>query len=223
MYGGDRRGTFHAELGEITREIVLLAAHVTEAVPQATEALLNNDRDAAQAVIDHDDVLDRLSVDIEERCYRVLATQQPVATDLRAIITALRMVGEIERSGDLVVNVCKTLCALHPVDLPPVVRGLVAEMGDQAAALFRVCMDAYVEGDAVLAGTLPRRDDRLDEVHVDFREAVVSWGEDGHVREAVQMALIGRFFERIGDHAVNIGQRVQYLIEGDLHSEGAST
>lgn len=214
----DRRGTFHAELDGITREIILLAAHVTEAIPRATDALLGNERDVAQQVVDHDEVLDRLALDIEERCCRVLATQQPVASDLRALVTALRMVGEIERSGDLVVNVCKVLCAIHPVELPPVIRGHLAQMGDQAATLFRMCMDAYAEADVTLADQLPELDDVLDAVHAEHRDAVIAWGEEGHVREAIQLALVGRFYERIGDHAVNIGERVRYLIAGELRT-----
>lgn len=216
----DQRSWFRAELDEITREIVLLAAHVTEAIPAATEALLAADLVSAQSVIDHDDVLDDLAHDIEERCYRALARQQPVATDLRALVAALRMVAEIERSGDLVVNICKVLCALRTPDLSPALRGLLAQMGEQAARLFRTCMDAYAEGDAELACSLDRLDDTLDQLHADFLDSVIVWGQQGSVREAVQLALIGRYYERIGDHAVNIGERVRYLIEGELPAHG---
>jgi phosphate transport system protein len=216
----DPRGWFHSELEEITREIVLLAAHVTEAIPAATEALLAGDLVAAQRVIDHDDVLDDLSLDIEERCYRVLARQQPVASDLRALMTAIRMVAEIERSGDLAVNICKIICALRAPELSPEIRGVLQQMGEQAARLYRICMDAYAEGDATLAASLDELDDVLDRLHVEFLDTVVAWGEDGRVREAIQLALIGRYYERIGDHAVNIGERVRFLIEGQLPAHG---
>ena len=171
--GGDRRSGFHAELREITRELILLAAHVEEAIPQATDALLDGDVAAAQAVIDHDDVLDRLSLTIEERCCRALATQQPVASDLRTLVTALRMVAEIERSGDLVADICKAVCALHPVELPPGIRGQLTQMSDLAATLFRMGTDAYAEGDAELAVSLDRLDDELDALHASFRETVL--------------------------------------------------
>lgn len=212
----EARTSFHAELAEITREILLLAAHVTESIPRATEALLTDDVTMAQEVIDHDDELDRIAIEAEERCYRALATQQPVADDLRSIVTAVRMIAEIERSGDLVVNVCKALCSVHPLELPPLLRGQVTEMGDLAASLCRACVDAYAEGDAQLAASLELRDDRLDEVHAAYIASVLDWAEQGNVRQAIPMALIGRYYERIGDHAVNIGQRVQYLIEGRL-------
>jgi phosphate transport system protein len=214
----ETRSSFHAELDEITREIVLLAAHVTEAIPAVTEALLADDVEAAQRVIDHDDVLDELALDIEERCYRTLARQQPVASDLRALIAATRMVAEIERSGDLVVNIAKVHCAMRSAALSPEIRGIVERMGEEAARLFRMCIDAYAEGDVELAAGLERVDDVLDQLHAEHLEAVVRWGEGGSVRDAIQLALIGRYFERIGDHAVNIGERVRYLIEGSLPS-----
>ncbi len=217
----DRRGTFQAELGEITREIVLLAAHVTEAIPAATEALLAGDTAAAQRVIDHDDVLDELALEIEERCYVTLARQQPVAGDLRALVSALRLVAEIERSGDLVVNVCKVTCALR-ADLPPAIRGTVARMGEEAARLLRTGIDAYAEADPDLAASLDDLDDVLDALHAQLLEEVVAWGGDRAVREAIQLAMIGRYYERIGDHAVNIGERVRFLIEGSLPAHGGA-
>lgn len=212
----DPRAHFHDELDDIMRDITRLAAFVTEAIPQGTEALLGNDLQLAQRLIDHDDVLDALSIDIEERCYNVLALQQPMATDLRAIITAIRLVAEIERSGDLMVNVCKAVRRIYPVELPPAVRGLIQQMNEQATRLFRVCMDAYADGDAGLAAALDDMDDQLDTAHAEFIQAVLTWGGGGDIQSAVQLALVGRYYERIGDHAVNIGERVRYMVDGWL-------
>lgn len=211
------RTEFTDQLNEIVREITRLAAHVTEMIPRGTAALLDADLHAAQQLIDHDDVVDELSVEIEEQCYRVLTLQAPVASDLRAIITAIRLVSEIERSADLMVNVCKATRRIYPTDLPPAVRGLLQEMSEEATKLFRMCMDAYVEGDSSLAAALDDIDDRLDDLHADYVQAVLQWGrDDGDVQPAVQLALIGRYYERIGDHAVNIGERVRYMVDGWL-------
>ena len=211
------RTLFQADLDEISKEIRLLAAHVTEGIPAATEALLAGDLQRAQRVIDNDDVLDALAVDIEERCYRTLATRHPVAADLRAVVAALRMVAEIERSGDLVVNIAKVQHSLgRELQLPPSVRGSIQEMGELATQLFRACVDAYAEGDARLAARLDRMDDPLDAVHGWFVDDVLDWAEAGNARAAVKLALIGRYYERIGDHAVNIGERVQFLLEGRI-------
>lgn len=114
----DTRRAFHAQLDEIMRDIARLAGHVTETIPRGTEALLTNDLQAAQRIIDSDDVLDGLAIDIEERCYTALALQQPMARDLRSIICAIRLVAEIERSGDLMVNVCKGVRRIYPTELP---------------------------------------------------------------------------------------------------------
>lgn len=212
------RREFAGQLEEVMRDITRLAAHVTEAIPRGTEALLANDLQAAQSIIDHDDVVDELAIDIEERCYGILALQAPVASDLRAIIAAIRLVSEIERSADLMVNVCKATRRIYPTELPPALRGLLQRMSEQATKLFRMCMDAYAEGDAALAAALDDIDDRLDELHAEYIQVVLEWGAgaDGDIQPAVQLALIGRYYERIGDHAVNIGERVRYMVDGWL-------
>ena len=216
------RQTFHSELDGIMRDITRLAAHVTEAIPRGTQALLDNDLQAAQEIIDHDDVVDRLAIETEERCYTALALQAPVASDLRAIIAAIRLIAEIERSADLMVNVCKATRRIYPTELPPAVRGLLQQMAEEATKLFRMCMDAYVEGDAGLAAALDDIDDRLDALHRDYIQAVLTWGGGGDIQPAVQLALIGRYSERIGEQAVNIGERVRYMVDGWLPEQAGA-
>jgi phosphate transport system protein len=218
----DTRRTFHEQLDEITRDITRLAGYVSESIPKGTEALLSNDLQLAQEIIDNDDVIDNLAIEIEERCYASLALQAPVASDLRAIIAAIRLVAEIERSGDLMTNVCKATRRIYPTELPPQVRGLLQQMSEEATKLFRMCMDSYVEGDSGLAAALDDIDDRLDQLHADYIQAVLTWGGDGDIQPAVQLALIGRYYERIGDHAVNIGERVRYMVDGWLPEQAGA-
>ncbi|MCC5953929.1 MAG: phosphate signaling complex protein PhoU [Acidimicrobiia bacterium] len=214
----ERHSTFHQDLDRIRAEIVRLAAMVTELIPRSTEVLLTADLGAAQAVIEDDDHLDVLSLEIEEHCYQVLALQQPVASDLRSIITAMKLVGEIERSGDLMVNVAKAARRIYDAELDPKLRGLIERMGEEAARLFKLAIDAYAEGNAGLAAALDDLDDRLDEIHADFIQAIFEarHGDGLELQPAVQLALIGRYYERVGDHAVNIGNRVQYMVTGWL-------
>ena len=212
----DSRRTFHDELDLINKDIVRLAAYVTEAIPRGTEALLDMDLQAAQSLIDDDDIIDSLSVEIEERCYMLLALQNPVASDLRAIITNIRLVAEIERSGDLMVNTCKGARRIYPAQLPPNVRGLIQSMSETATELFRRCIDAYDESDAALAAAIDDMDDGLDQLHRDYIEAVLDDDSGLNIQARVQLALIGRYYERIGDHAVNIGERVRYMVDGWL-------
>lgn len=212
----DLRGNFHVELDAIRDTIVELAAHVTEAIPKATEALIDNNLEKAQAVIEGDDVLDMLSMEIEERCYQLIALQQPMASDMRSIVTAMKINGEYERSGDLAVNICKGLRRIYGLSLTPKLRGLLTSMGDEAVRLTRLSVDAYVERQVGLAAALNDIDDRLDDLQVDFIAAIFEAQGEGslNLQETVQLALIARFYERIGDHAVTVGERVQYMVTG---------
>jgi phosphate transport system protein len=220
----DRRSPFHRDLDLLRADIVRLAALVTELIPRGTEVLLSGNLSDAQAVIEDDDELDLLSLDIEERCYHMLTLQQPVASDLRALVTAIRLVSEIERSGDLMVNVAKAARRIYDAELDPKLRGLIERMGEEAARLFKLSIDAYAEENAGLAAALDDLDDRLDTLHREFIAAIFEsrQGTALELQPAVQLALVGRYYERIGDHAVNIGTRVQYMVTGWLPEHGGA-
>ena len=212
----DIRKSFHHELDEIRDDIIRLAGMVTEALARATEALLDGDLQAADELIDGDDVLDALSLDIEDHCYRLLALQQPMASDLRRLVAAIRMVAEIERSGDLVVNIMKATRRIYGVRLDPALRGLITRLGEQVSRLFRLSIDAYADRNAGLAAALDDMDDTVDALHADYIQAIFE-SHSGHtvpLQPAVQLALVGRYYERIADHAVNIGERVRYMVTG---------
>ncbi len=213
----ESRPTFHHQLDEVQRDLIRLAARVTEAIQRGTGALLHLDLAAAQELIDDDDEVDALTLDIEDRCFTILARQQPMAGDMRAVVTAIRLTSEIERSGDLVVNVAKATRRLYGSEVPLPLHGLLRAMADQAVRLYQLAMDAYGEGDAGLAAALDDMDDRLDQLHKDYIQAILEIHADVRdVQVAVQLALVGRYYERIGDHAVNIGERVQYMVTGWL-------
>ena len=213
----ESRSAFHQQLDEVQRDLIRLAAHVTDSIGRGTEALIELDLTAAQALIDGDDEIDASTLDIEERCFTILARQQPMASDMRAIVTAIRLTSEIERSGDLMVNVAKAARRLYGNPIPLGLHGLLRAMAEQAVRLYGLAMDAYADGDAALAGALDDMDDRLDQLHKDYIQAILEIHADARdVQAAVQLALVGRYYERIGDHAVNIGERVQYMVTGWL-------
>ncbi len=220
----DTRKAFHQHLDEVRDDVVRLGAMVCEFVVRATEVLLSSDLSAAQALIEEDDDLDRLAVDIEERCYQMLALQQPMASDLRALVTAIRLASEIERSGDLMVNVAKAARRLYGAEVDPKLRGLIQRMSEEAGSLFRLCLDAYVEGDEAKAAALDDLDDNLDTTHRDYIAQILESARAGtaDVESAVQLALIGRYYERVGDHAVNIGERTRYMVTGALPEHTAA-
>lgn len=216
----DIRKAFHAELDQVRADVARLGGMVAEAIPKGTEILLTGDLVAAEKLIQNDDVLDALKDDIEERIYQILALQQPVLSgDLRVLITALRMTGELERSGDLMVNVAKAARRVYKVEMAPKVRGLIEGMSELSQTLTRRAMDAYVADDAALASAIDDMDDGLDDMHRDFLHAIFERlpEDQAELQACVQLALVARFYERIGDHAVNIGEWVTYLVTGRMH------
>ena len=215
---GELRKSFHEELDEIQAGIVRMAALVTEAVPRATEALLESNLEMAQQLITADDELDDLSVYLEERCHHVLALQAPMASDLRALSSALRLNAELERSGDLAVNIAKATRRIYGTRYDATLRGLLVRMSEEACRLMRLAIDSYVDGNAGLAAALDDIDDQLDGLNRDCVQAVFQAHNDGAIdlQAAVQLCLISRYYERIGDHAVNIGERVVYMVTGWL-------
>lgn len=222
----DTRRSFHQHLDEVKADVVRLGALVIEAIPRATEVLLNGDFEDADALIDQDDVLDRLTWSIEDRCFHLLATQQPMASDLRALVTAIRLGSELERSGDLVVNIVKGATRIRGSSIDPRTRGLIQQLSAEAGRLMQIAIAAYADGDTVAAAALDGLDDQVDSLHRDFIEQILESCRLGtlDVPAAVQLALIGRYYERIADHAVNVGERVRYMVEGWMpdHGDGMS-
>ena len=210
------RKSFHTELDHVKSELVRLAASVTESIPRATQILLDQDLEGAEYIILGDDEIDARTLDVEEECYQILALQAPVASDLRAIVGALRMSAEIERSADLVVNICKASRRIYGHELDPKLRGIISKMGEQAQVLFGHAIDAYVEMDEAKAASIDDMDSYLDGLQKQFIQAIFESHAAGNVdlQVAVQLAVVARFYERIGDHAVNIGERVRFMVTG---------
>jgi phosphate transport system protein len=210
------RKTFHRDLESVRHDLAQLAAMTTEMVTRATDALLDADLLMAQAIIDHDDDLDVLSADIEQHCFRLLALQNPMAADLRVLSASMRINADLERSADLAVNIVKGARRIYGHEIPPRLRGIVTQMSEQAVRMIRIAMDAYAESDGPLGAALDDIDNQLDQLQRDFVEAMFQ-AHDANALElqpAVQLALIARYYERIGDHAVNIGERVAFIASG---------
>lgn len=212
----DTRKSFHRNLDEIRNDIVKLAAMTTEMMTRATDALLDGDMLMAQAIIDHDDDIDVLSEGIDDRCFTMLALQGPMAADLRTIASTMRINGDLERSADLAVNIAKGARRIYGQDLPPRLRGLISAMSEEAVRLTRLAADAYVDNNGPLGAALDDIDNRLDQLQTEFIEAMfeVHKHEQIGLQAAIQLALIARYYERTGDHAVNIGERVAFMVSG---------
>jgi phosphate transport system protein len=211
-----RRG-FHTDLGEAKNQLVRLAAQVTETIPRATAVLLDGDLEGADYLIRADEAINNRTLELEEHCYRILALQAPVAADLRQVVALLRMAAEVERSADLLCNICKAARRIYGHDLDPKLRGIISRMGEQAEQLYEAAIASFVENDAAKAAALDDMDSFLDGLQKQFVQAIFESHAAGRIdlQVAVQLAVVARFYERIGDHAVNIGERVQFIITGE--------
>ena len=220
---GEHRHAYHQELDDLKTSIVRLGAMVCETIPKGTEVMLGGDLQKAQGLIDADDQIDQLSLEIEEQCYLLIARQAPMAGDLRRIITVTKVVGELERSADLMVNVCKSARRMYGSPLSPKIRGVISAMSGEASKLMRMAIDSFADADESKAAALGDVDDTLDQLNRDMVGAIFEAHSDGHIdlAAAVSLALVARYYERIGDHAVNIGERVVYMVTGWLPEHDA--
>ena len=217
----ETRRAFHEELEELDRDVVRLAALATEAIQAGSAALLDFDLAGADKVIADDKVIDDLAHAMEEHVLLLLARQQPMATDLRTLVSVLRVIHELERVGDLMRNVAKATRRLYPTELEPKLRGIIARMRDQATAQMRLAADAFADRDVHRAAALRDMDDVMDDLQKElFRYVLGSSSHDeAAVQRAVQTALVGRHFERIADHSVNLGERVCFMVTGHFAHE----
>jgi phosphate transport system protein len=214
----DLRPEFHHDLEALHDDVARLGAAVVELIPRVTEILLQKDLEGADLVIRGDDAIDARAIDIEERALTMLALQAPMAGDLRQIAAALKLAPEIERSADLCVNLCKASRRLHGHDLDPKLRGLIQRQCDQATREYNEAVEAYVVLDAARAAALDDMDDYLDDLHVEFIHQIFESHATGTIdlQVSVQLAMVARFYERLGDHAVNLSERVLYITTGRM-------
>ena len=205
----DHRQVFHHELEAIETKVTDLFGMVAEDVPRATDALLSGNSDDVQRLAERDRAIDDLYPRIEELADRELVLQQPLASDLRFLISVLRVVPELERSHDLVVNIARRASYILSEDLSPRCRGLIEQMGNLAADMWREAVDCWRQRDRSAAAALDARDDEMDEL---FASLMAELGS-GRMTLPVtmEMTLVARFYERLADHAVNIARRVVYL------------
>ena len=210
------RKSFHTDLDVAKADLVSLAAAVTEQIPRATAVLLDGDLEGADYIIRGDDEFDARSVALEEACYRILALQAPVAGDLRQVVALLKMVAEVERSADLLCNICKAARRIYGHELDPKLRGIISRMGEQAQQLYDSAIESFVENDAAKAAAIDDMDSYLDGLQKQFVQAIFESHAAGRIdlQVAVQLAVVARFYERIGDHAVNIGEKVRFVVNG---------
>jgi phosphate transport system protein len=205
----EHRQEFENELEDIEAKVIELFAMVAEDLPGATDALLNGDDEVFVTLAERDQAIDALYVEIEELVNREIVLQSPVASDLRFLLSVLRIVPELERSHDLVVQIAARATHSLGDDLSPRIRALVERMGDLASGMWRQAADSWYQRDRAAAIALADRDEGMDELHASLIAELASGATSLPV--AMEMALVARNYERLGAHAVNIARRVIYL------------
>jgi phosphate transport system protein len=203
------RQEFQRELEAIEAKVIELFAMVAEDIPGATHALLSANNEVLKVLAEREQIIDALYPEIEELVNREIMLQAPVASDLRFLLSVLRIVPEIERSHDLVVQIASRANHILSEDLSPRCRGLVERMGTLASSMWRQAADSWYERDRSAAFALDERDDEMDELHSSLIAELAS-GQMA-LPVTMEMTLVARFYERLGDHAVNIARRVMYL------------
>ena len=217
------RDAYHEDLEALSDSLIELTRLVGGAMGRATQALIDADVQLADNVIASDDTVDALRVDIERRAFDILARQQPVATDLRTLVATLRMVIDLERAGDLAEHVAEVARRRYPASaVPPALRAVVLEMGQVAQRIVAKVGSVVATRDVVAAREIERDDDVMDDLHRKMLRTILgdSWHEG--IESAVDVTLIGRFYERFADHAVSVARSVIYLVTGEVPDAMAS-
>jgi phosphate transport system protein len=210
------REHYREELEDLNNCLVEMSNSVGSAMSKATTALLDADVALADLVIAGDEHIDAVRESIEERCLSLLARQQPVATDLRTVTTALRIVSDLERMGDLAVHVAKLARMRFPESaVPAEVRPVFVEAGHVAQSLVTQVAAVIAKLDVQGAAQLERDDDLMDQLHRQLFTELLSPGWRHGMESAIDITLLGRYYERFADHAVSVARRVVFLVTGE--------
>jgi phosphate transport system protein len=210
------RDAYHDELDAINEQLVEMTGLVREAISLATEALLTSDLPVAEHVIDGDLAVDLLRENVDRRTVDLIARQQPVAGDLRALTTGLRITSDLERSGDLAVHVAKLARRKFPAcAVPDELQSTIRSMGEVAATIVSKAGEVVASRDAAKATELEADDDVMDDLHRTLLRTMLAPEWPHGVDTAIDLALAGRYYERFADHAVAVARQVFYLVTGE--------
>jgi phosphate transport system protein len=205
------------QIEHLKEKILRVGTLVEEAISKAITALINEDIPLAQRVMASDEEIDRMEVEVEEECLKILALYQPVAADLRFVVSVLKINNDLERMGDLAKNIAKRvpqLAAGAPCPLPPEIR----PMAMQAQEMVKQCLDAVVRGDPTLARQIREEDDSVDASRQRVQKMVMQGIKDSpeKVESLLRINSVSKHIERIADMATNVAEDVIYMVEGDI-------
>jgi phosphate transport system protein len=206
---------YTAELEQVRLQIEVMSLRVGDALDQMRDVLRTGDLELAQRAVDGDDEIDAMLVSITERCYDLIRRESPVASDLRFLVSALRILEELERIGDLSLRVVKQAGEHQRLVAQPAIFHTLVDMADVAHDVYRSAVDAWAAQDIELAVTLADNQRVMDANYSTLLAHILELGGPDGVQVAVASVLIGRSLERIADHTVIVGERLRYLLTGD--------
>ena len=210
------RNAFHDELDGIGTTLLQMAGLVKVAMNDATSALLTVDLNNAEKVIAADDVIDEIQHELDARTINLMARQQPVASDLRTLVTSLRMSADLERMGDLAHHVAKQARMRYPNSaVPAELVPTITAMGLVADKIIDKLSSVMEHRDTVRALEIETDDDEMDKLHRDLIGILLADDWQHGIETAIDMTLLGRYYERFADHAVSISRRVYFLVTGE--------
>ena len=214
------RSAFQDELDGVTQSLLDLSSLVSSAVTQATHALLTADLSEAEAVIAADDRVDEIQHELDARIIDIIARQQPVASDLRALVTALRMSADLERMGDMAHHIAKITRLRHPgAAVPSELLLTIEEMGKVARLISDKVGGVINSKDIDKALEVEKDDDEMDLLHRKLFTALLEPSWPHGIETAIDMTLIGRYYERYADHAVSVSRRIHFQVTGKYNNE----
>lgn len=209
------RSVFQDELDGVSQSLVDLTAMVSESISKATTAILSADLKLAEEVIATDDHIDTFQHELDARIIDIIARQQPVASDLRALVTALRMSADLERMGDMSHHVAKIARLRHPSNaVPAELNAMFQAMGNSAQTIATKTGVVIASRDTEMALQVERDDDEMDKLHRQLIGTLVDPSWKHGVESAIDLTLLGRYYERFADHAVSVARRVYFLVTG---------
>jgi phosphate transport system protein len=209
------RSVFQDELDSVSQTLFDLSVMVSDSMARATKSVMTKDLKLAEDVITSDEKIDTVQHDLDARIIDIIARQQPVASDLRALITALRMSADLERMGDLAHHVAKLVRLRHPASaVPAELLALVEVIGETAEKIATKTGVVISTRDVALAAQVEKDDDEMDELHRKLISTLIEPSWPHGVETAIDLTLLGRYYERYADHAVSVSRRVIFLVTG---------
>ena len=210
---GGSRQRLHDQLENLDRQLIALVRELTDRVVPGTNAFLEADSHRAISLTEADDELTQRCTELEETGYVLLATQSPVARDLRRTIAVLRSINDVQRAGNLLTHVLESLNWVHPPSLSNELRDYIRQLGSVSAEMFGYAARAWEQHDALAAEDLEHRDDEVDLLQKELLSELYTGTQS--IEESVTLGLIARYYERIADHAVEITRHLTFFLTGD--------